>query len=163
MGIYITWPINNSRIMLILNTNALQLTHWGRVMHICIGILTIIGSDNDLSPSRLQVIIWTNARILSIGPVGTNFSENLIKVQIFSFKKMELKMSSVKWRPFCLGLNVLTQSCTKLLSYGTNCRPSNAKTIHLVNITQKSISSYLYRFSKVNGQWRIPVAYFIMN
>ena len=43
-----------------------------------------------------------------IGPLGTNFCEILIGIQIFSFKKMPLKMSSVKWRPLCLGLNVLT-------------------------------------------------------
>ena len=35
------------------------LTHWGRVMHICISKLTIIGSDNGLSPRRRQAIIWT--------------------------------------------------------------------------------------------------------
>ena len=83
------------------------LTHWGRVTHICVGKLTIIGSDNVLSPGRRQAIIWTNAGILLIEPLGTNFSEILIGIQIFSFKKMRLKMSSAKWRPFCLGLNVL--------------------------------------------------------
>ena len=31
----------------------------------------------------------------------------LIEIHIFSFKKMYLKMSSAKWRPLCLGLNVL--------------------------------------------------------
>ena len=31
--------------------------------HICIGKLTIIGSDNDLSPGWHQAIIWTNAGI----------------------------------------------------------------------------------------------------
>ena len=36
------------------------LTHWGRVTHICVGKLTIIGSDNGLSPERRQAIIWTN-------------------------------------------------------------------------------------------------------
>ena len=46
-----------------------------------------------------------------IGPLGTNFSEILIGVQTFSSKKMHLKMPSAKWRPFCLGLNVLTHSC----------------------------------------------------
>ena len=51
------------------------LTHWGRATHICVGNLTIIGSDNGLSPDRSQAIIWTNARILLIGPLGTNFSE----------------------------------------------------------------------------------------
>ena len=82
-----------------------KLTHWGRVTHICFGKLTIIGSDNGLSPGRRQAIIWTIAGILLIGPLGTNFSEILIGIQIFSFKKMHLKMSSAKWRPFCLGLS----------------------------------------------------------
>ena len=54
-----------------------------------------------------QAIIWTNAGILSIGPLGTNVSETLIEIHTFSFKKMHLKMSSGKWRPFCLGLNEL--------------------------------------------------------
>ena len=83
------------------------LTRWGRVTHICVVKLTIIGSDNGLSPGRCQAIIWTNAGILLIGPLGTNFSEILIGIQTFSFKKMDLKMSSAKWRPFCLGLNEL--------------------------------------------------------
>ena len=85
----------------------LPLTHWGRVTHICVSKLTIIGSDNGLSPGRRQAIIWTSAGILLIGSLGTNFSEILIGIQTFSFKKMQLKMSSAKWRPFCLGLNVL--------------------------------------------------------
>ena len=84
-----------------------SLTHWGRVTHICVGKLTIIDSDNVLSPGRRQAIIWTNAGILLVGPLGTNFSEILIEIDTFSFKKMYLKMSSVKWRPFCLGLNML--------------------------------------------------------
>ena len=33
------------------------LTHWGRVTHICVSKLTIIGSDNGLSPGRCQAII----------------------------------------------------------------------------------------------------------
>ena len=84
------------------------LTHWGRVTHICIGKLTIIGSDNGLSPGRRQAITWTNVRLLLIGPLGTNFSEMLIEIHTFSFKKIHLKVSSGKCRPFCLGLNVLT-------------------------------------------------------
>ena len=66
------------------------LTHWGRVTHICVGELTIIASDNDLSPARRQAIIWTNAGILLIGTLGTNFSETLIGIQTFSFTKMHL-------------------------------------------------------------------------
>ena len=94
--------------LIILHNIALRpLTHWGQVTHICVSKLTIIGSDNGMSPGRRQAIIWTNAGVLSIGPVGTNFSEILFEIYTFSFKKMHLNMSSGKWRPFCLGLNVL--------------------------------------------------------
>ena len=51
--------------------------------------LTIIDSDNGLSPLSpgwRQVILWTNARILLIGPLGTNFIECLIGIQTFSLK-----------------------------------------------------------------------------
>ena len=72
--------------------------------------LVIIGSDNGLSPGRRQAIIWTNAGILLIEPLGKNFSEILIEILTFSFQKMRLKVSSAKWRPFYLGLNVLTIS-----------------------------------------------------
>ena len=41
----------------------------------CVSKLTIIGSDNGLSPGRRQAIIWTNAGIVLIGPLETNFSE----------------------------------------------------------------------------------------
>ena len=67
-----------------------------------------IGSDNGLSPIRRQAIIWTNAGVLSIEPLGINFNEILIKIQHFSFTKMHLKISSAKWKPFCSGRNELT-------------------------------------------------------
>ena len=94
------------------------LTHWGRATHICVGKLTIIGSDNGLSPGRRQAIIWTSAGILLIGPLRTNFSEILIEIYTFSFKKIDLKVSSGKWRPSCLGLNVLTTCLQRLKLYG---------------------------------------------
>ena len=80
-------------------------------IHICVGSLIIIGSDNGLSPNRRKAINWTNAGILLIGPLGTNFSEISIQILTFSFKKIHLKVSSAKWRPFCLGRNVLTRFC----------------------------------------------------
>ena len=82
------------------------LTHWGRMTHICVCNLTIIGSYG-LLPGRCQAIIWTSGGILLIGPLGMNYSEILNRIQTFSYKKMQLKMSSAKWHPFCLGLNVL--------------------------------------------------------
>ena len=55
------------------------------------------------SSIRRQAITRTNAHLLSFGPLGTNFGELRIKIQNVSFKKMHLKMSSVKWRPFRRG------------------------------------------------------------
>ena len=80
---------------------------WGRVMHICVGKLAIIGSDNGFSPDWCQAIIWTNVGILLTGPLRTNVNEILIRIHAFLFKKLHLKMLSGKWRPLCLGLNVL--------------------------------------------------------
>ena len=67
----------------------------------------IIGSDNGLSPGRRQPIIWTNTGIFLIEPIRRNFSEILIAIYTFSFKKIHLKMSYGKCRPFCLGLYML--------------------------------------------------------
>ena len=75
--------------------------------HIYVSELTIIGSDNGLSPGRRQAIIWDNAGLLLIEPLWTNVSEISIGIQTFSFMKIYLNMSSAKWRQFCLGLNVL--------------------------------------------------------
>ena len=61
----------------------------------------------NMAPSRHQAIILTSAEILLIGSMGTKFSGILIEINTISFKKMHLKMSSGKWRRFCLGLNVL--------------------------------------------------------
>ena len=105
------------------NLRGLQhfLTNWGRVTHICASKQTIMGSDNGLSPGWRQAIIWTNAGILLIGTLGTNFSEILIAIRIFSFKKMGLKVSSAKRWPFCLSLN------GPLLSLVSNKGPTHAE------------------------------------
>ena len=54
----------------------------------------IIGSGNGLLSVRHQTITWTNAGLLSIGLLGTYFSEIGIGILSFSFKKMHLKMSA---------------------------------------------------------------------
>ena len=71
------------------------LTKLNQWWHICVGNLTITGSDNGLSPDQRHAIIWTNAGIL------------LIEIHTFSFNKMHLKQSPAKWCPLCFGLNVL--------------------------------------------------------
>ena len=127
------------------------LTHWGRVTHICVSKLDSITSDNGLSPGRRQAIIWTNTGILLTGPSETNFSEILIEIHTFSFKKMHFKMSSGKWRPFSLGLNVLSISplsssdqnwegltgcpCLSMSDYGKNqCRSNRTVILNALNV-----------------------------
>ena len=51
-----------------------------------------MGSDDGLLPDRRQAIIWINAGILLIEPLGTKLSEISIEDLSFSFKKMCLKV-----------------------------------------------------------------------
>ena len=82
------------------------LTHWERVTHTCVSKLIIIGSDNGLSPGRRKAIIWTNAGIVLIGSLGTNFSEILIKTYKCSlkntFENVVWKMAAILSRPQCV-------------------------------------------------------------
>ena len=80
------WELQGTRLIIdMVNDMPRQVcvfTNWGRVTHICASKLTIIGSDNGLSPGRHQAITWTNVGILLIGPLGTNISEILIEIYI---------------------------------------------------------------------------------
>ena len=75
------------------------LTHWGQVMHMCISKLDIIDSDNGLSLCRHQPTMWTNAGILLIWPIGTNFSEISIEIHISihenAFQSVVCEMSAI--------------------------------------------------------------------
>ena len=127
------------------------LTHWGRVTHICVSTLTIIGSVNGLSPGRRQAIIWTNAGIFLIGPSGTYFSKILSEILTFSFKKVHLKMSSGKCRPFCLGLNVLNDL---ICLYHHQFR-SNLKAIELPTGLRSIQINVFCRTSIITSKWRL--------
>ena len=122
--------VNLPKGELLVNLCVSTLIDSGRVTRICVGNLTIIGSDNCLSPGRRHAIIWTDAAMLLIGPSKTDFNvqENL---QMSPDSKVHganmgpsgadmtqvgprwapwtlLSGSSWRWRPFCLGLHVLT-------------------------------------------------------
>ena len=60
--------------------------------HICV--------SESGQPIRRQAIIYTNAELLSIGPLGKNFSEILNKIYFISFTEKYLKKSYAKWRLF---------------------------------------------------------------
>ena len=91
---YVNLPKGELFVNLCVSTPGVStLIDLGRVTHICVGNLAIIGSDNCLSPGWRRAIIWTDAGILLIGPPETDFNEILIKNHTFSFKKIYLKMS----------------------------------------------------------------------
>ena len=118
--------------------------------HICVDKLTIIGSDNGLSPERRQAIIWTNPGILLIGPLGTNFNEISTEIHTFSCKKMHLKMSSAQWRLFRLGLNVSTRllaasprsEINSCLSFTR--KPFNSRNNVILRYMERLTSMYIY-------------------
>ena len=90
---------------------SLTLIYWGRVTHICVNKLIIIGSIQIMAchlvgakPLSEPIV----AGLLSIENLEAKLREILIVIRTFSFKKMQLKISSWKWRPFCLGLNKFT-------------------------------------------------------
>ena len=94
--------------------------HCVRTMKICrpqnkLGTV-MIGWGNDLTPVRSQAITWSNAALLSIGPLGTNFSEILVEILIFSLKEMRFEMSSAKQRLFCSGRDELNNLRIKVIT-----------------------------------------------
>ena len=124
-------------------TSWFELTHCGRVTHISVGKLVIIGSDNGLSPDRRQAIIGTNVRLLSIRLLRKYFNENSIKIQQFSLKKMHVKKSSAKWRPSCLGLTVLKCGQVQSIIHVMRCRLCMVK--------------LQYKLHTSNGSWCIGI------
>ena len=72
-------------------------------MHICIGKLAIIGSDNGLSPGRRQAIIGTNDG-------NSNWNLNIF-IQENAFEDVVCEMGAILSRPQCVKLqwgNIIT-------------------------------------------------------
>ena len=70
-------------------------------------LMTHHTTENSLLPGRRQAIIWTNDGILLIGPLGTNFSENLnrnlnIFIKKHAFENVVWKMAAILSRPQCV-------------------------------------------------------------
>ena len=68
-----------------------------------------VGTLIQVMPCRLKApSLYLNvcSLIVTVTPLGTNFSEISIKIHIISFKKVHLKVLSAKWRPSCSGLIV---------------------------------------------------------
>ena len=101
--------------------------------------------------TNIVVSVWTNAGILLIGPPRTNFSETEIEIYTFLFKKMHLKMSSAKWRPFCLGLNVLTGSGPYLIGTRMMQEAAGVKNGHPHPMVQMSYDISFFISSNLSG------------
>ena len=120
--------------------------------HICVTGLIIIGWDNGFSPGQCQGIIWTSAGILLIGTLGTNLSEILIEIHTFSFKKMHIKISSAKWWPFCLSLNVLRKHVIVIYNYHRYSHITYTVTLMFCGWFSLKMTSYQYRKSSVGNK-----------
>ena len=116
-----TYPCQHVIILGCLNITLVRVSFWWvfqvglviKLTHLPPVIRVSMGSDNGSSPIRRRTIMWTSVGLLLIGPLGTNFSEILIKIRTVSFKKMRLKKSPAKWRPFCPGGDEL-MSCVMI-------------------------------------------------
>ena len=104
------------------------------MIHKCVSKLTIIGSDNGLSPGRRQAISWTNAGISLIVPSGKNSPLNLHRNSYISIQKMQLKMSSPERRQFCLGPNVLKLTWVNSMETYATCMNCPCYCITLVSL-----------------------------
>ena len=67
----------------------MELTPPPLVPHICVSELGSISSDNGLSPHRRQALVWVNAGILLIWPLGVNLTLG-IRLQQHSHKNSKL-------------------------------------------------------------------------
>ena len=67
-------------------------------------------------PVQRQPIIWTNSNLLSIKHLWTEFSDIKLKMQ-----ENKLKILSAKWRPFCLGFDVLIPAVLQFQPYMVAC------------------------------------------
>ena len=128
------------------------LTHWGRVTHICVSKLTIISSENCLSPGRRQAIIWTNAGILLMGPLGTNFSEILVGIETFFVQKNALEsvncvIASILSRPQWFNISWSRQSLKFPLELQHHC-----ETPAMIPLPQRSLWH--------NKHWTVALCWF---
>ena len=81
------------------------LTHWGRVMHICIGNLTTIVSDNGSSLGRRQAIIWRNKLHWNLKRCS------YICIQENAFENVVWAMAIILSRPQCVKVHFTNCNC----------------------------------------------------
>ena len=140
------------------------LTHWGRVTHICVGNLTIIGSDNGLAPGRRQAIIGTNAGIVLTGPLRTKLQGN------FNQNSYNFIQENVPENAVCKMAAILSRSqCVDELNHNwpnTNFQHNSSGHRHILNIhvhCQNSLSQKIKKKhwnKSVSSPWHFSTTLF---
>ena len=93
-----------------------------------------------------------------IGPLGTNFSEIKIKIQIVRFTKMHLTITSAKWRPFW---SVRVNWCNSWTFSHITCvghicwYPTTHLSIVPNNSPIRPITLYHWQITDLNHQWAV--------
>ena len=79
------------------------LTHWGRVTHICVSKLTIIGSDNGLAPNHYLNQWWNIVNWTLRNKLQWNFNRNSnIFIEENTFENVVCEMSAILPWPQCV-------------------------------------------------------------
>ena len=109
------------------------LTNWGRVTHICVDNLTVIGSENGLSPGRRQASIWNQCWNIVNWTLGNKlqwkFNQNSnIFIQENVFENVVCEMAFILSRPQCVKQTMLEEvGYQSLLSFmGSSSQGKNA-------------------------------------
>ena len=80
-----------------------ELTHWGRVTHICVSKLTTIGSDNGLAPNHYLNQWWNIVNWTLRNNLQWNFNWNSnIFIRKNALENVVCEMASILSRPQCV-------------------------------------------------------------
>ena len=129
-------------------------THGGRVTYICVSKLTIIGSDNDLMPSRQQcwdIVYWTLRK--------KKLQWILIKVYTYSFKEIHLNVVW-NWRPYYLDLIMLSHAVKMHVYTSLNRWSKENRDVQLSTCLCKSFSYIMHQYILNN---LLFLSYYILN
>ena len=80
-----------------------RIKYSGTNIYLTLGLLATWPAPSHYLNKCWHIVNWT---------LRNKLQWNFIEILRFSFKKMHLKVSSAKWRPFCLSLNVSSHPVT---------------------------------------------------
>ena len=105
-----------------------------------------------MSAIRHPAIIWTNVVLLSMGPLGTNFGENLLETKTYSLTENALERASVKHKPFCPGFECVKFTHDDVIKWKhfPLCWPF-VRGIHRSPVN-----------SPHKGQWRVTLMFYLI-